>query len=225
MKKPITNVQLKFNCQANWDEMSNTTGGKNCESCQKKVFDFTQGSHDDFIKVLEENNYNVCGRFTSQQASVPEQILPYWKRWASAAMVLIGFNLFNGKAMSQNTGPSTTAQKISNSNVSSVMLGEVYIAPENRTIHATPIIGVDVFNNIIRKIITQKEGELLVSIDIDMQSNIREAIIINTPGLKIDSLTERKISEMFKQAKWNPSTRGGRAAADEFLYTISLKTN
>lgn len=67
MKKPIINAQLKFNCNANWDSMSDTEGGKNCHLCQKKVFDLTNCSQDEMNTILAENNYNICAKFTGQQ--------------------------------------------------------------------------------------------------------------------------------------------------------------
>ncbi|RCH54275.1 hypothetical protein DJ568_13340 [Mucilaginibacter hurinus] len=112
MRNEITNVKLSFKCPVNYDAMANTTGGKFCDHCQKTVYDFTDAKAGVFRQILAENNGNVCGRFTPAQMN-SRQVKPFWKKWLSAAMVLIGINLWGEqKAFAQHTGkpskPSTT---------------------------------------------------------------------------------------------------------------------
>ncbi|QJD95094.1 hypothetical protein HH214_03975 [Mucilaginibacter robiniae] len=118
MKEEIKNVQLRFSCSENWNEMPKAEGGRYCDKCQKKVYDFTDSKVADFQRILAENNHNVCGRFTRQQMHVQPVILPFWKKWLSAAMVILGINLTNCK-----------------SNSSQPLLGDtVRIAPTDSTI-------------------------------------------------------------------------------------------
>jgi hypothetical protein len=67
MNEPIKNIKLSFTCSENWDAMPQANGGRHCDKCQKKVHDFTKSKADEFRKVLAENNYNVCGRFSLEQ--------------------------------------------------------------------------------------------------------------------------------------------------------------
>ncbi|WP_158825131.1 energy transducer TonB [Mucilaginibacter lacusdianchii] len=103
MPEEIKNVQLKFSCTENWNAMSDAAGGRYCDKCQKKVYDFTDSKADEFQRILAENNYNVCGRFTKQQMAAQPVVLPFWKKWLSAAMVLIGINITSCQSDSSQT--------------------------------------------------------------------------------------------------------------------------
>ncbi|GAB3934203.1 hypothetical protein GCM10028827_34290 [Mucilaginibacter myungsuensis] len=41
VNEELNNIRLKFNCPTDWNEMTNTTGGRHCNSCNKTVYDFT----------------------------------------------------------------------------------------------------------------------------------------------------------------------------------------
>ncbi|WP_345948471.1 hypothetical protein ABDD95_16645 [Mucilaginibacter sp. PAMB04274] len=124
MANEIKNVQLQFRCNANWEAMPETEGGRQCDKCQKKVHDFTNSKAEEFERILAENNYNICGRFKLEQLAPPS--LPLWKKWLSAAMVLIGFNWFASKAHAQNvkaTSVKDTTRSSSKATVSSTLNG------------------------------------------------------------------------------------------------------
>ncbi len=112
MSAQIKNISLKFNCYADWDNMPYVDGVKHCDHCQKKVYDFTNARQAEFLKILAENNNNICGRFTAEQLAQKHTVLPAWKKWASAALVLIGINVFNSKANAQNAVAKSTKNKI-----------------------------------------------------------------------------------------------------------------
>lgn len=103
MGEEIKNVQLRFSCSENWDSMSASDGGKYCDKCQKKVYDFTNSKAAEFQQILAENNYKVCGKFIREQMHAQPIVLPFWKKWVSAAMVLIGVNLTNCKSNNSQT--------------------------------------------------------------------------------------------------------------------------
>ena len=112
MPEEIKNVKLSFACSENWDEMPDAKGGKHCDKCQKKVYDFTNCKADEFIKVLAENNYSICGRFSALQIATTPIELSLWKRWLSAAMLLVGINLVGNKVVAQHTKHKNTKQKV-----------------------------------------------------------------------------------------------------------------
>jgi hypothetical protein len=111
MSQDITNVRLSFSCSENWDDMPQTNDGRHCDKCQKKVYDFTNSKADEFVKILAENDNAVCGRFRMEQMAVKPIIFPLWKRWVSAALVLIGFNFWGKEAIAQHAKPKHTKQK------------------------------------------------------------------------------------------------------------------
>jgi predicted N-acetyltransferase YhbS len=69
MKNDINNVTIKFNCQQDWDVMTDCKNGKFCTGCNKTVFDFTDKKQDYFDTILSENKGKVCGKFTFSQMS------------------------------------------------------------------------------------------------------------------------------------------------------------
>jgi TonB family protein len=113
MNQEITNIRLQFACDKNWDNMTDVTNGKYCHSCKKIVYDFTNTRQNEFLAILAQNNDNVCGRFGIEQMTPQPVLMPVWKKWLSAAMILIGINIFNNKAQAQTKPISSTNQRAS----------------------------------------------------------------------------------------------------------------
>jgi hypothetical protein len=69
MQKPedISNVELKFICNENWDKMHPVEGGRHCDVCNKKVVDFTNKTQNDFTRAWQEAEGKLCGRFKAKQ--------------------------------------------------------------------------------------------------------------------------------------------------------------
>jgi hypothetical protein len=69
MQKPedITNVELKFICNENWDKMYPVEGGRHCDVCNKMVVDFTNKTQNDFTRAWQEADGKLCGRFKAKQ--------------------------------------------------------------------------------------------------------------------------------------------------------------
>lgn len=98
MSEEIKNVKLSFSCNENWDAMPLADGGRHCDKCQKKVYDFTNSKEDEFRKILEENREGICGHFSTEQMVQKNLSLTFWKRWMPAAVVYIGISLFACKS-------------------------------------------------------------------------------------------------------------------------------
>lgn len=103
MNDDIQNIQLRFSCPENWENMTPAENGRHCDKCNKTVHDFTNSKVEEFRAIMAENNNSVCGRFSIDQMAVVPVVLPLWKRWLSAALVLVGINLFACKSNSSQT--------------------------------------------------------------------------------------------------------------------------
>lgn len=98
MSNDIQNIQLRFSCPESWDNMTPNSNGRYCDKCNKTVHDFTNSKVEEFRAIVAENNNGFCGRFRIDQMAAVPVALPLWKRWLSAALVLIGINLFACKS-------------------------------------------------------------------------------------------------------------------------------
>ncbi|WP_342328521.1 hypothetical protein [Pedobacter sp. FW305-3-2-15-E-R2A2] len=113
MEERINGASLSFKCEEKWEEMKAEGDGRFCGVCQKKVYDLTDKKAAYFIQIMQENNNNVCGRFTNDQLvpAAPSQ-KSVWKRWAIAAMVFIGFGAAGQKANAQEALMGKVVKKV-----------------------------------------------------------------------------------------------------------------
>ncbi|HKG08062.1 MAG TPA: hypothetical protein VKB19_16480 [Pedobacter sp.] len=139
MEDQISNARLKFKCNQDWNSMSSNKDGRFCTSCQKTVFDLTDKNTAYFVKIMLENNNNVCGRFTTAQTTSPSSVNKplRWKNWLIAAMATIGISACSKGSNAQTTKLGKVAPKVieDNCEIQSI-LGMVmpagYISPQNR---------------------------------------------------------------------------------------------
>ncbi|NQX37780.1 hypothetical protein SAMN05421820_103220 [Pedobacter steynii] len=102
MEERINGASLSFKCEEKWEAMKAEGDGRFCGVCQKKVYDLTDKKAAYFLQIMQENNNNVCGRFTVDQlVPAAQSQRSVWKRWAVAAMVFIGFGATGQKANAQ----------------------------------------------------------------------------------------------------------------------------
>lgn len=87
-------INITKPCQQKWEAMQNAEQGRFCGQCAKTVLDFTQLSDEEIIKVMEQSNGKICGRFQKQQLNreipfIPiTSILPKRLRWFSGLLLL-----------------------------------------------------------------------------------------------------------------------------------------
>lgn len=79
-------VNIENPCSQDWNLMKDNYGGKFCSVCEKSVIDFTKLSDDEVLRVLKQNNFKACGRFSEQQLNRPfsetrskTSFLPFFK--------------------------------------------------------------------------------------------------------------------------------------------------
>jgi TonB family protein len=217
MEKPIVNVELKFACPMNWDEMGNATGGKNCDACKKKVYDLTDCDQGYLDQLLANNNYSICGRFTAKQVAAPPLKQFAWKKWISAALVLMGFNVLNNQAAAQTiTAAIATTASIKEE---TFLLGEVAIVGNDPEFKG----GKKALNKFIKNNIRYQgqNGEVIVSFVIDAAGRVTKPDI--EKGLDNASNAEalRLVNLL---PKWQPARVNGEAVARVYVLPLLFKT-
>lgn len=103
MSKPIQ-ISIPKPCHENWESMTPVEKGRFCESCQQKVYDFTNSSDREIINILKSEK-GACGRFRSDQLErnliTYKENANFWKAATIAFLSAIG--LSSHKAIAQKT--------------------------------------------------------------------------------------------------------------------------
>lgn len=60
-------ISIPTPCHQQWSDLTPTSGGGFCASCQKQVIDFTGLSEEDIVNHIATANGKVCGRFREEQ--------------------------------------------------------------------------------------------------------------------------------------------------------------
>lgn len=210
MDNKINNASLKFNCIQDWDTMRPAAEGRFCNSCQKKVYDLTDKNAAYFVKIMQENNNRICGRFTQDQLVKPVQHPSklYWKKWLVAAIVFIGFNTAAQKGKAQERIMGKVAPKPTKSDCDMPMLlGEPVAMPKPvqlKSLHAYMVKKC--------KVLTSVDGRVMASFTIDKDGALKNLAVSNHLGENVRA----EVLNVLKNApKWKN--------ADEFHgYPYSL---
>ncbi|WP_342645873.1 energy transducer TonB [Mucilaginibacter sp. CSA2-8R] len=204
MADEIKNIKLKFNCNENWEAMPLSDGGRFCNKCKKKVYDFTDSHATEFAQIMAENNYNICDRFTQQQLAPRPVQIPAWKKWLSAAVVLLGINLFNHKAEAQKAKDNKTTTE---NNTQNATFGGV-----TDTDPQYPNGGPEKFKEFIaqhlNKTQTPFKGRITITFVVENDGSLTD---IQAIGRSLDSSAAQEAIRVFKLSpKWIPGKRYGK---------------
>ncbi|WP_183576687.1 energy transducer TonB [Mucilaginibacter sp. X5P1] len=219
MGEQIKNIRLKFSCNADWDNMISIDGIKHCDHCQKKVYDFIDAKHNEFLKILAENNNNICGRFLPEQMARKHPALPAWKQWLSAAMVLVGINIFNNRADAQDTKPKITNQSRTKIDSNAVFGGVDPIQP-------TFPGGMSAYKDFLLKNLHYDKGMLngkvLVYFEVKPDGSLNNLRILK--GLS--KLNDDEVIRVFKLSpKWVPALLNGKPVLSNYSVPVLFQNN
>src|SRR4051812_1823670 len=100
----IKHISIAEPCHQNWLNMTETTKGRYCSSCDKIVTDFTGMTNQQIISIISNAN-NVCGRLEewqlnsiNQQLKQPQSSWFNWKRIGLATCLVFIFSITKVKA-------------------------------------------------------------------------------------------------------------------------------
>lgn len=102
-------IHLPQPCAESWAAMPATGPGRHCAACQRTVVDFSAMSQADVLAYLARaGSERVCGAFRPDQVQVPAGVLPAsasaWRRWAAAALTLLGLRMAEPAAAQAQAG-------------------------------------------------------------------------------------------------------------------------
>jgi len=219
MSEQIKNIKLKFSCTADWDSMPVVDGVKSCEHCSKKVYDFTGSKQDEFLRILAENNNSICGRFSAEQMAVTHPVLPAWKKWVSAALVLVGINLFNNKAEAQQTNRKTETVKFPSP---AVAMGDVEIITYDSVAHYKA--GEAAFklfvNTNLRYSNDMQMGKEIIEFNVNKDGSLSNFKIVRSLGPENDAEAIRVLK---LSPKWSPAIFKGNPVTSTYTLPIDFQ--
>lgn len=129
-------LHIQEPCHENWEAMSPDQQGRFCQSCAKRVIDFSQMSDHQILDILSKASGNTCGRFTSGQLERPmgeeKKTIPFFlKPYKIALASMVPLFILSSEAPAQDIqlkGKVSTRQEIP---ALPVLLGDVNIVNSN----------------------------------------------------------------------------------------------
>lgn len=221
MSEQIKNIRLTFSCPIDWDSMDALNDGRYCSHCHKKVYDFTTAKQQEFLKILAENNNNICGRFRLEQmAPAKHSFFPAWKKWVSAAMLFTGISVFINKVEAQST-----KLKITNQNTRAKE-ADIFVGGIGSSMETDPEFpgGYEGFAYFLKKNLHYKkgmvDGKVIATFNVNKNGNLSDFRIARG----VSTLNDNEVIRVLKLSpKWKPGTLNGKPAA--IAYTIPVSFN
>lgn len=212
MEEQINNASLSFKCKENWDAMTPEADGRFCGVCQKKVYDLTDKKAAYFIQIMQENNNNVCGRFSSDQLIAPAQSSkPIWKKWAIAAMVFIGIGTAGQEANAQEKMLGKVAPKVAEPDCDKIMTMGIVMPPITAAEELRSLHGYIAQHS---KVPASTNGRMIVSFSIRNNGSLSKIALTE----QLPKAVRDEVLKAIKTAhKWNVQKKN-----DTSRYTMHL---
>ncbi len=111
-KKPVFQINIASPCMEAWSDMTPVEGGRFCDSCTKKVIDFSTWTDNEIVQYVR-NNQSACGRFLDSQLN--RNLLHLEKERANSFIpaLLVSTALAAGVASNVSAGTKTESSKSS----------------------------------------------------------------------------------------------------------------
>lgn len=225
MNANISNVRLSYTCPAAWNQMQPTTDGRHCNQCNKTVYDFTNAKQAEFLQILAEQSGHLCGRFQAGQLAPQPIVLHGWKKWASAALVLLGINVFQ-QANAQSKKQSRQTTTVSDKNIvidSTVKGNEPFLTGIVEPIEPTFPGGQQALHKFLIQNIHYPKGAItgrvIIAFTISKTGHLTDIRILR--GLNTVNNTE--VLRVLKlMPKWIPAQINGHAVAVQYTLPINF---
>jgi hypothetical protein len=117
-----------ISCDQKLSDLSPTSCGRFCHSCQKELFDFRQMSNDEILAIHQSTRGKVCGMYKEEQVEVVKTISPKglsmqgWKAWYLGFLGI----LFAETADAQEVSDSTKIEQMETSKEGIQMGDKIY---------------------------------------------------------------------------------------------------
>lgn len=159
------NISIPKPCHENWEGMTNAEKGKFCNSCQKKVFDFTTASDREIVKAFQQND-QLCGRFLDTQLNrdlvSPKQRKSIWFATPATIISILGIGTYEAKAQEPVKTEQTDIK----------IIGKFLVNPQPSIIEVSGIVS-DALGPLPGATIVIKGTEVNVQTDFDGKYTIR----------------------------------------------------
>ena len=220
MSKEIKGIHLKFNCTAGWDKMQEVAEGcKFCDLCQKKVYDFTSKKAEDYFEALAYNPNGICGKFR------PEQLAPghdkrYWKKWITAALVLIGLNIFERPANAQKIiSGNITQHKHDDSEIKiTERIGSAHVKPSPSFPGGDPALFRFIYKH-LRHVKDAPPKPVIARFEITKTGKVKDVTIIRGTSKAADKEVRRVLRTT---PDWIPAKQNGKAVASTYYVPVHV---
>lgn len=97
-------------CSENWNNMLPVQGGKHCESCNKKVIDFTRFTDQQLQDYFKNHSGNTCGRLLKDQTQRIIQIKEPGTRSKLLPQIIVSTLLYLGISKTTDAQQSSSSQ-------------------------------------------------------------------------------------------------------------------
>lgn len=181
-------LNLKFACPETRESLTQPNGTLHCETCKKKIHDFTSASSDD-LRAMMQKKEATCGIFYRKQLS------PSFLKSVAAAVLITASSGCQEKLIE----PTIDIPKIPDEETEVIdeLVGDVEIFFQEE--YPEPIGGNEKFRSDIREIIENPgtvEGKVFVELTVSPHGKIIAYEVLRGINESIDQMVVDKLKEL-----------------------------
>lgn len=215
----LQTIGLSFKCPKVLNELQPCNGGWYCNGCQKLVHDFRGKTEQEIQQAFAESNYKLCGMFEADRIQIATP-LPKWRRWATAAMIAMGFTGLYHAGFAQEPikiGSSATAKN--NTAVSPGFLAGVMIEMNAEFPGGTEKLQKFIATHITANASCLPGQKAYVAFVIEKDGSLSDIKMLRSP---FDEEMNARILQAFKRSpKWKPARQNGKVIRQQFTCPVA----